>query len=37
MSNIEQGAESRKDFIHKMKIALNELRETLMYIHYSGK
>ncbi len=23
-----QGAESRKDFIHKMKIALKELRET---------
>lgn len=24
------GAESRKDFIHKMKIVLNELRETLI-------
>jgi len=24
-----QGAESRKDFIHKMKVALKELRETL--------
>ena len=23
-----QGAESRKDFLHKMKIALKELRET---------
>ena len=25
-----QGAESRKDFIHKMKIALKELRETFI-------
>jgi len=25
-----QSAESRKDFIHKMKIALKELRETLV-------
>ena len=25
-----QGAESRKDFIHKMKIGLKELRETLV-------
>ena len=25
-----QGAESRKDFIHKMKICLKELRETLV-------
>ena len=25
-----QGSESRKDFIHKMKIALKELRETLV-------
>ncbi|MBD81141.1 MAG: four helix bundle protein [Crocinitomicaceae bacterium] len=25
-----QGAESRKDFVHKMKIALKELRETRM-------
>jgi four helix bundle protein len=25
-----QGAESRKDFIHKMKISLKELRETVV-------
>ena len=25
-----QGAESRKDFIHKMKVALKELRETMI-------
>ena len=25
-----QGAESRKDFIHKMKVSLKELRETLV-------
>jgi len=25
-----QGAESRRDFVHKMKIALKELRETLI-------
>ena len=27
-----QGAESRKDFIHKMKIALKELRETSRWL-----
>ena len=27
-----QGAESRKDFIHKMKIALKELRETHIWL-----
>ena len=27
-----QSAESRKDFIHKMKIALKELRETLVWL-----
>ena len=27
-----QSAESRKDFIHKMKIALKELRETLIWL-----
>ena len=27
-----QGAESRKDFIHKMKICLKELRETLVWL-----
>lgn len=28
-----QGAESRKDFIHKMKIALKELRETKVWLN----
>ena len=28
-----QSAESRKDFIHKMKVALKELRETLVWLH----
>ena len=28
-----QSAESRKDFIHKMKIALKELRETLIWLN----
>jgi four helix bundle protein len=27
-----QGAESRSDFIHKMKICLKELRETLIWL-----
>ncbi|MHC4176992.1 MAG: four helix bundle protein [Planctomycetota bacterium] len=27
-----QGAESRKDFVHKMKIALKELRETHVWL-----
>ncbi len=27
-----QSAESRKDFIHKMKIALKELRESLVWL-----
>ena len=27
-----QSAESRKDFIHKMKISLKELRETLVWL-----
>ncbi len=27
-----QSAESRKDFIHKMKIALKELRETMIWL-----
>ena len=27
-----QGAESRRDFIHKMKISLKELRETLVWL-----
>jgi len=27
-----QAAESRKDFIHKMKISLKELRETLIWL-----
>ena len=31
-----QSAESRKDFIHKMKIALKELRETLIWLKSSN-
>lgn len=27
-----QSAESRKDFVHKMKIALKELRETMIWL-----
>ena len=27
-----RGAESKKDFVHKMKIALKELRETLVWL-----
>lgn len=27
-----QGAESRKDFLHKMKVALKELRESLVWL-----
>ena len=27
-----QGAESRKDFIHKMRLSLKELRETLIWL-----
>lgn len=27
-----QGAESRKDFIHKMRVCLKELRETLIFL-----
>lgn len=27
-----QSAESRKDFVHKMKVALKELRETLIWL-----
>ncbi len=27
-----QGAESRRDFVHKMKIGLKELRETLVWL-----
>jgi len=27
-----RSAESRKDFIHKMKISLNELRETMIWL-----
>jgi len=29
-----QAAESRKDFIHKMKISLKELRETLVWLKF---
>ena len=29
-----QGAESRRDFIHKLKICLKELRETLVWLKF---
>ena len=29
-----QGAESRRDFIHKLKLASKELRESLMWLKY---
>ena len=32
-----QSAESRRDFIHKMKIALKELRETLVWLQIIGR
>ena len=32
-----QGAESRSDFIHKMKICLKELRETRVWLRIIGK
>ena len=32
-----QSAESRKDFIHKMKIALKELRETLIWLRITER
>jgi len=32
-----QGAESRKDFIHKMKICLKELRETVICLKINVK
>ena len=32
-----QGAESRPDFIHKMKICLKELRETRVWLKIIGK
>ena len=32
-----QSAESRQDFIHKMKIALKELRETLVWLKVLAK
>ena len=30
-----QGGESRKDFIHKMKLGLKELRETLVWLEFA--
>lgn len=30
-----QSAESRRDFIHKMKVCLKELRETLVWLEFS--
>jgi four helix bundle protein len=32
-----QSAESRKDFVHKLKIALKELRETLVWLKIIGR
>ncbi len=32
-----QGAESREDFVHKMKICLKELRETLVCLKIIAK
>jgi len=32
-----QGAESRKDFIHKMKLSLKELRETYVWLKMTQK
>ena len=32
-----QSAESRNDFIHKMKISLKELRETLVWLKIIGR
>ena len=32
-----QGAESRNDFIHKMKIALKELRESLIWLKIASR
>ncbi len=29
-----QGAESRKDFVHKMRLCLKELRETLVWLKF---
>ena len=31
------GAESRRDFIHKMKLGLKELRESLVWLRYSQR
>ena len=31
------GAESRRDFIHKMKLGLKELRESLVWLCYSQR
>ncbi len=30
-----QGGESRKDFIHKMKLGLKELRESLVWLEFT--
>lgn len=32
-----QSAESRKDFVHKMKISLKELRETMVWLKIIGR
>ena len=32
-----QGAESRRDFIHKLKLALKELRESLVWLRFAQR
>jgi four helix bundle protein len=32
-----QGAESRRDFIHKLRLALKELRESLAWLRLAGR
>jgi four helix bundle protein len=32
-----RGAESRRDFVHKMQICLKELRETLVWLRFVGR
>ena len=32
-----RGAESRRDFVHKMQICLKELRETLVWLRFAGR
>jgi four helix bundle protein len=32
-----RGAESRRDFVHKIQICLKELRETLVWLRFAGR